>query len=140
MRQNRRTPEPQVITAAAPPPNHVPIVVAALVAGVAWLAVFEAGSSRLVRDLLLVTPYGDKIGHFIVYGALAFAIGELWRRFSARTAWIFGPAFAWALGFADEVRQVGIRGRDASLPDLIANTIGIAVAAMLLYRRRRPSE
>jgi len=112
------------------------LVVGALVALGVWGTVFEGWRSGIIRDLLVYTPFGDKIGHFVVYGVLALVFGWFAHRRLPQSAWLIGPTAAWFLGFADEVRQIGLMGRDAGLPDLIANTLGVALAAYILFRRR----
>ena len=136
MRPKDQPPEPRVAAATAPFPNLMLFVIGGLLALGVWGTVFEGWRSGVIRDLLIYTPFGDKVGHFLVYGVLALVFGWLGQRRLPQVAWIIGPTVAWFLGFADEVRQIGLMGRDAGFPDLIANTLGVALAAYILYRRR----
>ncbi len=110
-------------------------VVAAL--GV-WATLFDSWRADAFRDLLLA-PGADKVGHFIVYAALALAVGLVLERAWARGAWLVGPSVAWFVGLAEELRQAGVRGRTASVEDLVANTLGVVVVAVVLLYRRRSS-
>jgi len=103
---------------------------------VAWATVLDGWRSDPVRYLMVTVPSADKIGHFAIYGALALTLGLAIGHVSRRLAWWFAPTLAWLVGFADEVRQIGERGRDAGLSDLLANTIGVGIAAIILFRRR----
>ena len=109
---------------------------AVLLLGV-WATVFEGWRTDFIRSFIINTPSGDKIGHVFLYGLLALAFGWASERAWPRMAWLIGPTVAWWLGFADEFRQAGIRGRDTSVADLVANTIGVSVVAIALYGRRR---
>lgn len=104
-----------------------------------WATAFDGWRTDIIRSLLL-EPGADKVAHVIVYGALALLFGLVVERASRRIAWIVGPSLAWVVGFADELRQLGIRGRDASLDDLLANTIGVLVVALVLYVSRSQTE
>lgn len=94
----------------------------------------------VLRWFLIEVPYADKIGHIVLYGALAWFLGVLLQKLSLRWAWIVGPTLSWGIGFLDEVRQIGLRGRDAGFSDLLANTIGVLVAAWLVRRRHQDTE
>lgn len=88
-----------------------------------WGTGFGGRSFGPVRFLLVTTPHGDKVGHFVLYGAIVFALAILTRRpFPAVT----GALVMFAIGVADEFRQLWVGGRNFDLLDIAANFAGIA--------------
>ena len=93
---------------------------------------------------LMIGPFGraeagsgvwDKAAHFVIFGLILWSFGVLFRRLPR----LMAAALAVALGGAVEVVQ-GLVGRDASWGDLLADTLGIAVALLLwaVWRRFQP--
>lgn len=74
----------------------------------------------------------DKIGHFLAYAGMAILAFLTFRSGIARTLALL---FAVALGAALEWGQSFIPGRDMSLIDEIANTLGVLCGA-LVFRLR----
>ena len=82
-------------------------------------------------------PFTDKWVHFVVYfilGALLFRWMLCWRRPASDRRWlrfgiIVGAAFLFSL--TDEVHQYFVPGRVCDLADIIADTLGGAIAASL---------
>ncbi|RLB42280.1 MAG: hypothetical protein DRH12_06030 [Deltaproteobacteria bacterium] len=79
----------------------------------------------------------DKLGHFIVFGILGF--------FISRALGTHGPALGWrgvmivtlavaAYGATDELHQMFVPGRNPSILDLLADTLGGFSFAALSYR------
>jgi VanZ family protein len=75
----------------------------------------------------------DKIGHFLAYAGMAVLA---FLTFDSGRARISALVFAVALGAALEWGQSFVPGRDMSLLDGIANTLGV-LAGTLLFRRCR---
>jgi len=85
----------------------------------------------------------DKFGHIGLSCLLALGLGLLLLRWIPRSWPIVGPSIAWVLGFAEELRQRGVPGRDADFNDLLANTVGVLLALVVLQAviaRGRDSE
>ncbi len=88
------------------------------------IALFVGGSQPYAGSLF--TPPWDKVVHCIVYGGmlvlakLAFPYTSLWKLFLAIVL----------IGILDEVHQMYVPGRKPGLDDLLADTLGIAVAAI----------
>lgn len=85
----------------------------------------------------------DKVAHFGAYAALAFALGlwpkaQAWRIHPARTALII-IILASAYGAIDELHQSYVPGRDASVYDWLADTLGagFGAAALAWWQRGR---
>ena len=114
--------------------------VAALV--LIWLVVeADRGTLPLVIQHVYTYPAGDKVGHVVLYGGLAFvaALG-----FPRRAQWVNVPlstVVILVLATLEEASQAWFPGRTASVFDLLASYIGIAagmLAARLIERRVAP--
>src|SRR5436190_17458940 len=100
--------------------------------------------SSIPGDELAKTGFdlNDKIVHATVYACIAGA----WRfALDGRARpWLWAALIATAYGGTDELHQIFVRNRDCSIFDLIADAvgacIGAAVAARLVYRRRRDAD
>ena len=82
------------------------------------------------------TPFfsPDKVAHFIAFGALAFALA-LWFPLASWKAHPFRTAFLVVLltslyGASDEAHQYFVPGRDTSVGDWVADTLGAIVAVL----------
>ena len=91
--------------------------------------------------ILMLGPFGgveaatniwDKAAHFVTFGLFLWSFGVLFRRLPR----LWCAILTVALGAAVEVVQ-GLVGRDASWGDLLADSLGVAVALLLwvLWRR-----
>ncbi len=97
-----------------------------------WGTGFEGRSFGPIRFLLQVTPYGDKVGHFVLYGSIVFALALLAKR---TVPAVIAAAMMFIIGVADEFRQLFVGGRNFDLKDIAANTLGIClglIAAMII--------
>lgn len=97
----------------------------ALVAG----TIFLASSREVVATPGLPGPE-DKYAHFLVYGLLGTLLCRLRHGWGA-ACW--AVAAASLFGLSDEWHQTFVAGRDASVGDWIADTLGAALAVGL-YR------
>lgn len=80
------------------------------------------------------TPGIDKLGHFVIFAAVAFfADGALgYRPFVRRAPWLrLGPVLVWVPVAIDEWAQRFSMRRTPELADLLADTLGIAFGAWL---------
>ena len=78
--------------------------------------------------------YGDKLGHFVAYGALMYWFCQLYASRSARLGYAVGFA---AMGVALEFIQGALGYRTFEVADMIANTLGVLlgwIAALILPR------
>jgi len=108
-------------------------VAASVAVLLSWATAFGGDRATFIRDGLELAPAGDKVGHLLLYGALALSLGWAIHRWRPRVWIITGPTIAWTVGFIDEVRQKGIQGRDADFEDLLANSLGVTLAFGLLF-------
>lgn len=83
-------------------------------------------------------PHGDKAGHFILYGILAFLLDlTLLRTLPARNSIRVTVAVTLLLGLAigiEEFSQIFFADRTASGVDLMFSYLGVAVGAWLAWR------
>jgi len=97
----------------------------------------DAGSLGFIA-FLYAFPYGDKAGHFILYGILSFLINLTvlrWRPFSTpkRVAVTVTLLLALAIGL-EEYSQAFFANRTASLVDLVFSYAGAALGAWLAWK------
>jgi VanZ family protein len=97
------------------------------------MALFVLVGARKVGEVGSVPgPYLDKIVHGLYYGVMAVLVD---RGFGGRLP-VVAMAIAIAVGGADEVHQMSVPGREASVADWIADVMG-AVVLTLLWRAAR---
>ena len=87
-------------------------------------------------------PYGDKLGHFILFGLLNFFITSafLSSNLSRPRGWValsVGLILA-VLVTAEEFSQKNFPSRTFDLLDLLASCIGVAVGGWTAWRIKRP--
>lgn len=73
---------------------------------------------------------------FMPLGFLIFLCLFKTERMPVRTCLLFAVAVGFAVSLAIEVTQVWLPGRDSSLLDLIANTVGTAIGGVLAIKGR----
>lgn len=98
-------------------------------------AIFALSSQESLPSL----PGGltDYTGHFIGYAILGVLLlrgfaGAAWRGVTSRAGWL-AVAVSSAYGVTDEVHQLFVPGRSATVEDWIADTLG-AIAGVTLVR------
>lgn len=101
-----------------------------------WFTAFDGWRVGPFREILQSVPMSDKVGHFVIYGSIAFFAALLAKHPTRIRA---AGAAVMLLGIADEFRQIGEFGRTYSVEDVIANGLGIlagvAIAKMILRRQ-----
>jgi polysaccharide biosynthesis protein VpsQ len=114
---------------------YVALLAALIVAAdVGWLPRF----AERLHDL----PFGDKVGHFLMFGGLALvanlALASRGRRSLAR-AIVIGSILVLIVATAEEYSNKFVPMRDWSLGDLTANYLGVACLGVLPLWRRQPA-
>ena len=103
----------------------------AFIGGIIFLA--DTGRPHL-WDFLQQVPYGDKWGHFVLFGILAFFACMAWPRSHAKSGhFILSLPVLLILAFAvgEEISQGWIPGRTMDWLDLAAGCLGIFLASCL---------
>lgn len=96
----------------------------------------NSGGRSVLFDFVGALPYGDKLGHFCLFGALTLAVvaATKFRSFSlGRMHIYYGVVVVALFVFAEEVSQVFIVTRTFDLIDLAADVVGIVMAASVAY-------
>jgi len=81
-------------------------------------------------------PYGDKLGHFGLFGFLTFLsiLGSNFKWFSlGKIRVYYGAAVVMLFAIVEEFSQVFIVSRTFDLADLAADTVGIVMAIACAY-------
>lgn len=94
----------------------------------------NAGDRNVLFDFVGSLPYGDKLGHFCLFGALTLfvVVATKFRSFSlGRLHIYYGVVVVALFVLAEEVSQVFIVTRTFDLIDLAADIIGIVMAASI---------
>jgi len=113
-------------------------VMCALLWGGAWAVV----AALLLLPLGLPGPQGsDVVGHFLLFGTMAFAAVGFSRR-PGQLAWLAAATIA--LGMVLEYAQGFVPHRSPEITDALANgmggLVGYALALLVLYFVIRPAE
>jgi len=108
------------------------IILFAFIVWIIYMANISADS--LFFDLVKATPYGDKVGHVLLYGFLTLAANLTFRiRTFVVYGWRFyiGTVIVSLLVFLEELSQAFLPSRTFDLVDLAADMIGITVFTIL---------
>jgi len=100
----------------------------------------DTDSMPKIISAMIEIPYGDKIGHFVLYGILAYllTVAMPFRRVKI-LRWSLPLGLVLAAGFAslEEASQLFFVNRTASLVDLFSGYSGILAAVFLIPCMRR---
>jgi len=99
-------------------------------------AVGVALSERMSMELVLLLGMGFELAHLFEFGVLYLLIIIVFLSFGELTKWMEGIAFSVAFfyGVMDELHQMYVPYRSASIMDLIKNTIGIIAAWWIIQK------
>lgn len=92
------------------------------------VAFANLGTAEWVFTVASLIPYGDKVGHTVLMGLLAFFLnGALCCRTLAigRGHLLVGSMIAYLLVFAEELSQIWMASRSFDVYDLLFDVIGI---------------
>ncbi|MEI8341386.1 MAG: VanZ family protein [Verrucomicrobiota bacterium] len=101
------------------------------------IAAADEGRLRWLFSLAGKVPEGDKIGHFLLIGSLAWLLNASlgWRRSQVLgRAVLLGSMIVFAFGTIEECSQRFFPSRTFELLDLLGDYTGIAVAGLLAPR------
>ena len=107
----------------------------AFLAWMIWLA--NTGQTNLLIDLGNTIPLGDKVGHFLLMGMLAFFANMLLkhRRVQIKaTSILLGSLLVGIFVFLEECSQLFIPSRTFSLLDLLSDALGIYTFGLFARR------
>jgi polysaccharide biosynthesis protein VpsQ len=101
---------------------------------VTMVIVADSGEGGWLFALAGKIPAGDKAGHFLLFGPVAFLVNLLWRAATTRLLGVRvlkGTAIVLAVVALEECSQVFFRSRTFDLLDLSADVLGIWVCGRL---------
>ena len=110
----------------------------AFICWIIWLA--DTGRSSVFFDLVKMLPYGDKLGHFCLFGLLTLGSNAALQFRKARLGWIavpLGSLLVLCFVLLEEFSQHFVPGRTLDLLDLLADSAGIALFTWLSFRLER---
>ncbi|MFK8019972.1 MAG: VanZ family protein [Pseudomonadales bacterium] len=91
---------------------------------------FIATVSPSIFSFINAIPYGDKLGHFGIFGILTFVVTQ---NISASRAILWGTVLVTLVVIVEEFLQLLSATRTFSFLDLGASLMGVAVFAVLSY-------
>lgn len=94
------------------------------------------GSSSIYFEFIRSIPYGDKLGHFGLFGFLTLAaiVGSKFKSFMVGKLQIYyGSAIVLLFVIVEEASQVFIPSRTFDFTDLAADVLGILLASGMSY-------
>jgi VanZ family protein len=103
----------------------------------------DSGTMPAPLRLVYAFPNGDRLGHFVLYGVLAFLLNAALpgRRISiGRGSLPLGAFIAALFAALEELSQFFFPHRTPDLVDLACGWLGIAVVTYLQRMRRRPEK
>lgn len=98
----------------------------------------DTGQKCIFLDLVKMIPYGDKIGHFILFGILALGANLVFKLRGFRICNInllYGAMLIFTADVLEELSQQYIPGRTFDIADLMATLAGIVVFSMISFSR-----
>ncbi|WNC68881.1 VanZ family protein [Thalassotalea nanhaiensis] len=93
----------------------------------------NTGQQSIVMDIKNSLPYGDKIGHFCMYGSLTLFANYAFkfRYFTANKMNQYGTVLVLLFSTTEEFSQIFIATRTFSFADMAANFTGITLFTLL---------
>ncbi len=81
-------------------------------------------------------PHQDKVFHFVAYFGLGTLFFYSLHGMETRRRWLWAFALAAVYGITDEIHQMYVPGRDASVLDWLADAMGAGVATWLWCKNK----
>ncbi|WP_462157806.1 VanZ family protein [Pseudoalteromonas sp. GB56] len=98
----------------------------------------NTSQSSVFFDLVKVLPYGDKIGHFVLFGTLtvlaSIALKAKYLLIAKKIKLYWGALAVFAFALGEEISQAFVATRTFDLIDLSADILGICVASWLVSK------
>lgn len=105
---------------------------------IAWVIYMaNTGQKSIFFDLVKMLPYGDKIGHFFLFGLLALGTTIVFKFRSIKFSQLavpYGAILISCLVIIEELSQKFVSGRTFDLNDMLASLAGVLVCGVLPFR------
>ena len=100
----------------------------------------NTGTGSIFFDFVNTIPFGDKLGHFLLFGSLTF-IGIIALKFRffylVNIKIYYGVAFVSAFVICEEFSQTFISSRTFDLMDLASDLLGVIVASNIAHLTKK---
>ncbi len=99
----------------------------------------DTGQKSIFFDLVRIIPYGDKIGHFFLFGLLALGTNLALKRrgISAGSIFVpFGAIIIFGVVIVEEFTQKLMPGRTFDVNDMLASLAGVVLFSLVPLNRR----
>jgi VanZ family protein len=109
-----------------------------LFAFICWITLqANNGNNNIFFDLVILIPYGDKLGHFMLYGTLSLlaviAVTDKYLLVNKFRIPI-GAIIVLLIAIAEELTQLFLSQRTFDLLDISANIVGVFIFPWLFYK------
>ena len=112
----------------------------ALLIFMSWAVVqADTGSSSIFLDIVQFLPYGDKVGHFFLYGLLALltVIACNYKCVQVKGYQVpLGAIIVLSLAIIEEITQIFMINRTFDLVDVLADIAGVCCFIFILNKYR----
>lgn len=96
----------------------------------------NTGQQSIFFDLVKQIPYGDKLGHIIIFALLTFSVNLATRLkiiVLGPVKFFVGSLLVSLFAFGEELSQYFYPSRTLDIYDLIANIAGISLSSLFCY-------
>lgn len=97
----------------------------------------DNNSDSILFDIVRSLPYGDKLGHILLYGALTtlMVIALKFKTISIRKMNVqLGSILVLSFAFIEEITQLFLVNRTFDLNDIVSDVIGVVVFTVITTR------
>ena len=100
----------------------------------------NTGGRSIFFDMIKAIPYGDKVGHMLLFGTLTYVVNIAWRCRHFKLAGIplyYGTALVSIFVLSEEISQGFIPLRTLDIIDLAADAVGISLFSYFSWLTQR---
>jgi VanZ family protein len=100
----------------------------------------NTGQSSIFFTFVASVPYGDKIGHFFIFGLLTLGANILFKLKTFRLYKLniyFGSVFVLLFALCEELSQYFLASRTLDLFDFLADLLGVFIFSLLTHSLRK---
>lgn len=98
----------------------------------------DLDKKNLIMDIGRAVPWGDKIGHFALFGILALLLNMAlrFRQIRIHSRWFhLGSVLVFAFATVEEFSQLAFSARTFDLIDLTFDLLGIGILSSVSFRK-----
>ncbi len=106
---------------------------------IVWMIIqADLDQQNILMDIADSIPFGDKIGHFVIFGTFALLLNMAFnfRRVSIRSRkFHLGSVLVCAFAVCEEFTQLAFSSRTFDLFDMLFDLLGIGLLSSVMFRR-----